>query len=216
LECCEVAVVPEVCSASTDVPKIKGLLRKPSAMIHKQKKSVRFNDKNIVTTFDAPLSENHNPKVKEKYDPKDVSEFRASTGKWWDENEDETNDLYNLNMDINGLCPLVNDHDQLRKTTFATKMDIYEAKLLNYHQYPNPFKFLLGEFLSTKATPFLMKYSENIAKKLKDMIEKIIDDFENDRIEVYPFYQSGTRILKENMGLLRSRINIINKYLIQA
>lgn len=210
VKCCEVPSTPDVVS---DIP--KSLLKKfpPS---EKVKKSVRFSDCDNVSSFDAPLSENYNPRVKEPYHPKDVSEFRASTGDWWDEDEDETNNLYNINKEINCCNPLVNDFEQYRKTTFTSKKVIQESKLQNYHQYPNPMKFLLGEFLVTQATPFLKKYSPKIAKHLKVMIENILSQFENEVIEVYPFYKNGTRLLRTNMGLLQARIKIIDKYLVQA
>ena len=212
VECCEVRTIPEVVSTSKDKP--KGLLRKSSPSEKKMKKSVRFSDCDNVSTFDAPLSENYNPKVQEKYHPKDVSQFRASKGKWWDDDEEETNDIYNINKEINRLSPRVNDFEQYRTTTFKSKNAIQESKLQNYDKYPNPMKFLLGEFLVAKATPFLKKYSPKIAKHLKVMIEKILSDFENEMIEVYPFYQSGTRILKTNMEFLKARVKIIDRYLL--
>ena len=75
------------------LPTIQSVLRPPSdtlGITDPSKKTIRFNDKDNVKTFDAPLSENLNPKKKEPYHPKDVSEYRARTGKWWDKDEDET------------------------------------------------------------------------------------------------------------------------------
>ena len=201
------------------LPIIQSVLRSPSdtlGIADPSKKTIRFNDKDNVKTFDAPLSENLNPKKKEPYHPKDVSEYRARTGKWWDKDEDGTNELYNLNMSLNGLCPLTNDFDQRSKTVIMKRDAIYENKITNYHLHHNPLKYLLGEFLVAKPTPFLQRFSSKIANEFKVRIEKIIDDFENERIEVYPLYYSGSRVLPSNLNFLKTRVKIIDTFLGQA
>ena len=168
------------------------------------KKKLRFSDNAPqICEFDAPLSENKSP---------------AKLPRIFGEDKDDAEDLKLkalslLNKQINTLCPKVNDHALRRSVKAMPKSMVAIEQKKNFKCRIDPIKFVMGELL-TSATVMedLKLFPKDVLEKSKALIQDIIVELNEGR-EVYPLYESGSKIKKPHIGLLENRSRIIELYL---
>jgi hypothetical protein len=168
------------------------------------KKRVMFSDKAPqICVFYAPLSENKSP---------------AKLPFRFGEDEDDAEDLKIkalslLNKQINTLCPKVNDHALRRSVKAMPKSMVAIEQKKNFKCRIDPIKFVMGELLtSTTVMEDLKLFPKDVLEKSRALIQGIIVELNEGR-EVYPLYESGSKIKKPHIELLENRSRIIELYL---
>lgn len=59
----------------------------------------------------------------------------------------------------------------------------------------------------------IKKLSPQVVKKIITMIDKAVEDLENEKISIYVLYEAGAKIFKKNTGLLKARSKIMKETL---
>ena len=168
------------------------------------KKKLRFSDNAPqICEFDAPMSENKSPVKMPRIFGEDI-----------DDDEDlKLMELSVLNKLINTFSQKVNDHALRRSVKVMPKSEVAIEQKKNFKCRNNPIKFVMGELL-TSATVMedFELYPKDVLEKSRALIQDIIVELNEGR-EVYPLYESGSKIKKPHIGLLENRSRIIELYL---
>jgi len=172
--------------------------------------------KNSFVSFDSRREDSLNPDYVTSYGIDEEVPYSLPSGSssWCDDEVDA--EIYQVYKTMNAL--LADDKElQSNMDSVVKGEQIKEAQLLNWHlKGPMPLRYLMGHLLLSNIHIFreeIKKLSPQVVKKIITMIDKAVEDLENEKISIYVLYEAGAKIFKKNTGLLKSRSKIMKETL---
>ena len=179
-------------------------------------KASEAKGKNSYMSFDSLRADSLNPDYVTTYGPEEEVPYSLPSGcSSWCDNEVDA-ELYQVYKTLNSFLA---DDKELKGNmgNLLNFTQIKEAQLLNWHlKGPMPLRYLMGHLLLSNIHIFreeIKKLSPQVVKKIITMIDKAVEDLENEKISIYVLYEAGAKIFKKNTGLLKARSKIMKETL---